>query len=276
MKVINNIKDLIAWRDSINLDSSLGLVPTMGALHLGHESLIKKSTDENLNTIVSIFVNPTQFGPNEDLDKYPKSIESDLKKCENLGVNAVFLPDSKEMYKNENLTRIYAPSDMSYVLEGFTRPFHFSGVLEIVLRLFNLTRPTNAYFGQKDAQQLLIIKKMVNDFFIPINIVPCPIIRDTDGLAFSSRNVYLNSEQRKIALNIPQTIKNMESSFKSGERNANNLLKIGLDSLKDIEVEYLIACDYALKKIDIITPNQSLILLTARVGGTRLLDNLWL
>lgn len=274
---------------STNNNATLGLVPTMGALHLGHSSLITKSTKDNAHTIVSIFVNPAQFGANEDLSTYPRTLDSDIAKCEELGASAVFIPNASDMYASDDEAVLNAPKSLGFVLEGFARPSHFSGVLQVVMKLFWLVRPDNAYFGQKDAQQLLIIQKMVKDFFIPICIVPCPIVRDIDGLALSSRNAYLSPQERECALSIPKAIKSMQNAYQkildSNEKSKNcanidssKILEAGLAVLKNsqIKLEYLTACNYELRQISHITPNKSIILLAGFVGKTRLLDNLWL
>ncbi len=274
---------------STNNNHTLGLVPTMGALHLGHASLIAKSTKDNAHTIVSIFVNPAQFGANEDLSTYPRTLESDIKKCEELGASAVFIPSASDMYASDDEAGLTPPKSFGFVLEGFARPSHFGGVLQVVMKLFWLVRPDNAYFGQKDAQQLLIIQKMVKDFFIPVCIVPCPIVRDIDGLALSSRNAYLTPKEREIALSIPKAIKSMQDTYQTmldsnakskdcANIDSSKILKAGLAVLKNsqIKLEYLNACNYELRQINHITPNKSIILLAGYVGKTRLLDNLWL
>ena len=282
MKVISTTDELIAFRRALDSTNScigiarIGLVPTMGALHKGHLSLITRSTKENTHTIVSIFVNPTQFLPNEDLSTYPRQLESDLRLCEENGVSAVFAPHINEMYQSQNEVKILAPSTMAYILEGFARPGHFDGVLQIVLKLFCLTRPHNAYFGQKDAQQLLIIKQMVQNLFLPITINPCPIVRDDDGLALSSRNIYLSPQERHLALALPKAINAIQKAYQNGETSCEILVQIGLEQLQHIQVEYLQACNHSLESITTIIPNQSLFLLCARIGKTRLLDNLWI
>ncbi len=204
MKVINTINELKKELKSFK-DKSIGFAPTMGALHDGHISLFKRAKSENDIVIVSIFVNPTQFLAGEDLDKYPRTIEQDLNRCELEGVDIVFMPEISTMYEKDEVL-IKAPALRSYTLEGERRPGHFDGVLQVVLKLFNIVKPTNAYFGKKDAQQLSLITTMVKNLFLDINIVPCEIIRETDGLALSSRNVYLNDEQRQKALNISKSL----------------------------------------------------------------------
>lgn len=263
--------------------NSLGLVPTMGALHRGHSSLIASSVNQNTHTIVSIFVNPAQFAPNEDLATYPRNLQADIALCEKLGANAVFTPNASDIYASQDEPNISPPKSFAFVLEGFARPSHFGGVLQVVMKLFWLTCANRAYFGQKDAQQLLIIQKMVRDFFIPICIVPCPIVRDIDGLALSSRNVYLSAKEREVALFIPKAIESMRNIYTNLCKDSNKVdsmevLNAGFNILKNsgVKLEYLYACDYELKKISTISPNKSIILLAGFVGKTRLLDNLWL
>lgn len=274
MQVFTTIQELQNWRE--NLNGTLGFVPTMGALHQGHLSLLQKSKEENSHTLLSIFVNPTQFGANEDFGKYPRTLEKDLALAKEMGIDAVFAPEIAQMYPSQDEITLNPPHLMGYVFEGAIRSGHFDGVLQIVLKLFNLTRPNRAYFGKKDAQQLLLIQKMVKDLFLSIEIVPCPIVRDTDGLALSSRNIYLTLEQREIALQIPQTLQYIQTLVLQGENNCQKLKTLALANLKDLEVDYLAFCNHSLEELQTIIPNQSLVLLTCKVGTTRLLDNLWL
>jgi len=204
MKILKTPKEAINYRNS--LKGSIGFVPTMGALHEGHLSLIKKAKSENDFVIVSIFVNPTQFLEGEDLDKYPRKLQADLEICKRAGVDAVFTPTPENMYSEDEIL-IKAPKVKGYILEGFFRPGHFDGVLQIVNKLFNIIKPTRAYFGKKDAQQLYLIKQMVKNFFFDIEIVPVDTVREKDGLAFSSRNVYLSNKERKRALSISKALK---------------------------------------------------------------------
>lgn len=271
--------------------SILGLVPTMGALHAGHSSLIATSIKQNSHTIVSIFVNPAQFAPSEDLATYPRTIEADIARCEELGASAVFLPQASDMYQSDDEASINPPKSLACVLEGFARPSHFGGVLQVIMKLFWLSCADNAYFGRKDAQQLLVIQKMVKDFFIPISIVPCPIVRDKDGLALSSRNAYLSKDEREIARAIPKAIESMKKHYDEISAESKNhkidskkvpsakeVLSVGQKMLQNsgVKLDYLEACDYELKRTDTLTPDKSIILLAGFVGKTRLLDNLWL
>lgn len=270
--ILKTTQELREWRESIS--GSLGFVPTMGALHAGHLSLLEASKAQNSHTLLSIFVNPTQFGANEDFGKYPRTLESDIALAQ--GVDAIFAPEISQMYPSKDEITLNPPKLMGYVYEGAIREGHFAGVLQVVLKLFNLSRPTRAYFGQKDAQQLLLLQKMVKDFFLPLEIVPCPIVRDTDGLALSSRNIYLSKEQRELALTIPQTLQKIATLISQGEREVKKLYEFGMNELKDLQVDYLAFCNHSLEPLEFIIPTQTLILLTCRVGNTRLLDNLWI
>lgn len=275
MHVLETIAALREYRKS--LEESVGFVPTMGALHKGHQSLIERSLKENSHTIVSVFVNPTQFGANEDFSAYPRPLEKDLALCEGLGVNAVFLPKIDEMYpyEAEQRLKLYAPKFLSHSLEGAVRKGHFDGVVQVVLRLFHLINPTRAYFGKKDAQQLLIIQHLVKDLLLDIEIMPCEIVRDSDHLALSSRNVYLNARERKQALAIPKALENIQQAIDKGEKACEKLKKLGLEILENLEVDYLECCNHKLELLKTIEPTNTLVLVAARVGKTRLLDNLW-
>ncbi|WP_139532759.1 pantoate--beta-alanine ligase [Helicobacter pylori] len=275
MHVLETIATLREYRKS--LKESVGFVPTMGALHKGHQSLIERSLKENSHTIVSVFVNPTQFGANEDFSAYPRPLEKDLALCERSGVSAVFLPKIDEMYpyEAEQRLKLYAPTFLSHSLEGAVRKGHFDGVVQVVLKMFHLVNPTRAYFGKKDAQQLLIIQRLVKDLLLDIEIAPCEIVRDSDHLALSSRNVYLNATQRKQALAIPKALENIKQAIDKGEKACEKLKKLGLEILKNLEVDYLEFCNHKLEPLKTIEPTNTLILVAARVGKTRLLDNLW-
>ncbi|WP_187840248.1 pantoate--beta-alanine ligase [Helicobacter pylori] len=275
MRVLETIVALREYRKS--LKESVGFVPTMGALHRGHQSLIERSLKENSHTIVSVFVNPTQFGANEDFSAYPRPLEKDLALCEKSGVSAVFLPKIGEMYPYEAKQRLklYAPIFLSRSLEGAMRKGHFDGVVQVVLRLFHLVNPTRAYFGKKDAQQLLIIQHLVQDLLLDIEITPCEIVRDSDNLALSSRNVYLSATERKQALAIPKALENIQQAIDKGEKACEKLKKLGLEILKNLEVDYLECCNHKLEPLKTIEPANTLVLVAARVGKTRLLDNLW-
>ncbi|CAX28564.1 pantoate--beta-alanine ligase [Helicobacter pylori] len=275
MRVLETIATLRECRKS--LKESVGFVPTMGALHKGHQSLIERSLKENSHTIVSVFVNPTQFGANEDFSAYPHPLEKDLALCEKLGVSAVFVPKIGEMYpcEAEQRLKLYAPTFLSSSLEGAMRHGHFDGVVQVVLKLFHLINPTRAYFGKKDAQQLLIIQHLVKDLLLDIEIAPCEIVRDSDNLALSSRNVYLSARERKQALAIPKALESIQQAIDKGEKACEKLKKLGLEILENLEVDYLEFCNHKLEPLKTIEPTNTLILVAARVGKTRLLDNLW-
>ena len=253
---------------------SIGFVPTMGALHEGHISLIKRSIKENAKTIVSIFVNPTQFLPGEDLDAYPRKLQADLKICELAGVDCVFLPTIDAVYQNDELS-IKAPKIKGYILEGYNRPGHFDGVLQIVLKLLNLTRPVHAYFGKKDAQQLFLIQNMVQQLFLDTTIVPCEIIREQDGLALSSRNIYLSAQERKDALLLSRSLKRVTKMIIEGETECAKIKENMLEILSPTEVEYVEIVDRKFNLLEKVALDNSIILVAARVGKTRLIDNMW-
>lgn len=258
-----------------NLDGSIGFVPTMGALHDGHISLVKKAKEQNKFCIVSIFVNPTQFLVGEDLSKYPRRIEADIKLCELAGVDALFFPTTEEMYEDDEPI-VKAPSIRGYVLEGFVRPGHFDGVLTVVMKLLNLSGATKAYFGQKDAQQLILIEQMVQRYFMSVEIVSCPIVREKDGLAMSSRNVYLDEAQKKASLAISKSLFAAGVAISAGERECAKIEAKMREELVGVVVEYVAFCDKALKKQDRIELKNSIILVAAKVGTTRLIDNIWI
>ncbi len=255
---------------------SIGFVPTMGALHIGHESLIKKACEECDRVVVSIFVNPIQFGPNEDYGKYPRQLEADRDICEKFNVDIIFAPSSEDIYPNKvAITTVVPPTEYKDKLCGKARIGHFEGVATIVLKLFNIVQPDKAYFGQKDAQQLIIIKKMVNDLNIPVEIIGCPIIRDEDGLACSSRNAYLTSEDRQKALTISKVLRKINKNYEVGIKDSNILINQGLKVLhKDIKLEYLeILNAETLEKLNFVEKN-TLIAIAVKIGKIRLIDNL--
>jgi pantoate--beta-alanine ligase len=256
----------------------------MGYLHEGHQSLIKRSVAENDKTIVSIFVNPTQFAPTEDLDKYPRNLEGDTELCEKTGVDIIFAPENEEMYAEDFSTFVDMGVDKSGLgltteLCGKSRPTHFRGVCTVVNKLFNITTPDRAYFGQKDAQQLAVIKRMVRDLNMNVEIVGCPIVRESDGLAKSSRNVYLSPEERKSALVLSKAIFAGEKLIQAGERNPENIITA---MTKIIESEPLAKIDYieivdgdTVEKIEKTTTIKGTILtaIAVFIGKTRLIDN---
>jgi pantoate--beta-alanine ligase len=258
-----------------NLNGQVGFVPTMGALHDGHISLVKKAKEENDFCVVSIFVNPTQFLAGEDLSKYPRRIEADTKLCELAGVDALFLPTPEQMYEKDEPT-IKSPSIRGYVLEGLVRPGHFDGVLTVVMKLLNVSSATKAYFGQKDAQQLILISQMVKRYFMSVEIVPCPTVREKDGLAMSSRNAYLDDAQKKASLAISKSLFAAGVLISAGEFECVKLETKMREELSELDVEYVAFCDRNLQKQETIELKNSLILVAAKVGSTRLIDNIWI
>lgn len=273
MKIINTIEELQTIRKELN--GTIGFVPTMGALHEGHISLIKNARANNEIVIVSIFVNPTQFLVNEDLDKYPRRDAADKKICELCKVDYLFMPEVSTMYQGDDEVLIKAPKISSYILEGEKRPGHFDGVLQIVLKLFNLVQPTNAYFGKKDAQQLSLISQMVKNLFLPINIVECEIIREQDGLAMSSRNVYLTQDERKEALAISKSLNITIVAITKGERDSEIIKNKMRDVMSSLDIEYIAIVNRKFEEIQTIEPKNSIILIACKVGNTRLIDNIW-
>lgn len=224
-QVVEHIKDMNSIVSQFKSQGkTIGLVPTMGALHDGHLKMMKQSIEENDVTAVSIFVNPLQFGPNEDFDDYPRPFESDLEKLKQIGVEYVFHPTVEEMYPGE-LEMTIKVGRLAQVLEGKKRPGHFDGVITVVNKLFNIIQPTRAYFGKKDAQQLAIIEKMVEDFNHSIQIVPIDIVREADGLAKSSRNIYLTEEERKEAVHLSKSLALAKKKYDEGERNSDVLIQ---------------------------------------------------
>ena len=224
-QVVERVKDMNSIVSQFKSQGkTIGLVPTMGALHDGHLKMMKQSIEENDVTAVSIFVNPLQFGPNEDFDDYPRPFESDLEKLKQIGVDYVFHPTVEEMYPGE-LEMTITVGRLAQVLEGKKRPGHFDGVVTVVNKLFNIIEPTRAYFGKKDAQQLAIIEKMVEDFNHSVQIVPIDIVREADGLAKSSRNIYLTEEERKEAVHLSKSLALAKKKYDEGERNSEVLIQ---------------------------------------------------
>lgn len=254
---------------------TVGFVPTMGYLHEGHASLMKRARGECDKVVASIFVNPMQFGVNEDLDSYPRDLEADAKLCESIGVDLIFHPEVEEMYA-EGFCSFVDMNGLTKELCGKSRPIHFRGVCTVVNKLFNIVTPDKAFFGQKDAQQLAVIRRMVKDLNMDIEIVGCPIIREEDGLAKSSRNTYLNEEERKAALILSQTIRLGEKMVKEGVKDAGELVA----AMKaNIEKEPLAKIDYVeavsmddIEKVDTIGDN-TLVAMAVYIGKTRLIDN---
>lgn len=261
----------------------VGIVPTMGALHEGHLSLIKKAKETCDKVVVSVFVNPIQFGPSEDFDKYPRTLEKDMELCNSVGVDLVFAPTPKEMYgegnrlSNDTLTYVCPPFFYVNKLCGKTRVGHFDGVCTVVLKLFNIVQPDYGFFGQKDAQQVIIIKKMVKDLNVPIEIVQCPIVREESGLALSSRNKYLSEEGKKDALVLSQILKNIKACFQKGITDVSALKETAYSYLTDKhDMEYLEILDKNTLEEKPNANKDSIALIACRVEGVRLIDNIYL
>ena len=277
MKVVGTIKEVRElvkeWKKN---GETVGFVPTMGYLHEGHGSIITKARENNDKVVVSIFVNPMQFGPTEDLDSYPRDLEKDSKFCESLGADLIFHPEPEEMY-HEDFSSYVDMSVLTEELCGLSRPVHFRGVCTVVTKLFNIVQPDNAYFGQKDAQQLAIIKHMVQDLNMDINVVGCPIVREEDGLAKSSRNTYLSPEERKAALILSKTVKLAKELIDAGEKDADVVVA---KMKENIETEPMAKIDYV-KAVNGLTMQQQkeikapmLIAMAVYIGKTRLIDNM--
>lgn len=275
MKLVTSIdelrKEVKEWKKS---GLTVGLVPTMGFLHEGHKSLIHRAVAENDKVVVSNFVNPSQFGPNEDYESYPRDQKKDFELCENEGAAIMFAPTPEEMYCDPKA--YVAINDLSEKLCGKTRPIHFKGVCTVVSKLFNIVTPDRAYFGQKDAQQLIIIKKMVKDLNFGIEIVGCPIIREADGLAKSSRNTYLNDEERKAALCLSKSIKKAKELVAGGNDDAVsvvNEMKAVINAEKLAKIDYVEAVsEDTLEPVEKLSKG-NLVAMAVYIGKTRLIDN---
>lgn len=282
MSLIKTINELNAWFESHDRKNrTLGFVPTMGCLHEGHLSLIREAKAHNNLVIASVFVNPTQFGPKEDYEKYPRDIERDYRLAREAGADAVFHPEANEIYMPDFSVEVEVKGDLTKKLCGASRPNHFKGVTTVVNILFNIVRPDRAYFGQKDAQQAIIIKKMVRDLHMPVEIVVCPIVREKDGLAMSSRNLYLNLDERKQALALNRGLQNAQKYLASGADDCTQVDKliriIGQEIEKEplAKVEYIEILDFdTLEEIECIEPSKTALAAVAVIfGGTRLIDN---
>lgn len=275
MKVLKTIADVRAERAGLG---ELGLVPTMGFLHAGHLSLVERARAENAAVAATIFVNPTQFGPNEDLARYPRDLPRDLTLLEAAGCDLVFTPEPAEIYPPGFATTV-AVGGVTEGLEGEIRPGHFAGVATVVAKLFNILQPTRAYFGQKDAQQSVVIRKMVRDLNLPVEVVVAPTVREPDGLAMSSRNSYLTPDQRARAPALHQALTAAKAAYDAGERDAESLREImrrSLGKVRDIDVDYVSVADAeTLRELGRVD-GPALASLAARLGTTRLIDNLLL
>ncbi len=274
MKKVISLEDLRDARAA--LPGSIGFVPTMGFLHEGHLSLVKRACRELDSVVVSIFVNPTQFAPTDDLDAYPRDLERDTALLQEAGADLLWVPTNEVMYPSDYQTLVEV-GEITKPLEGEKRPGHFRGVTTIVTKLFNAVQPQVAYFGQKDAQQVAVIRQMVRDLNMPIEIVASPIVREPDGLAMSSRNTYLNPDERQAALVLSTSLKKAKFAYDHGERNA-GVLRAKMEEIINAEplarLEYVSCADYiSLAELDIIE-RKTLLSMAVYIGTTRLIDNL--
>ncbi|MBC6938636.1 MAG: pantoate--beta-alanine ligase [Chloroflexi bacterium] len=273
MMIVSSLDELRAAR--LFLDGRLGLVPTMGYLHEGHLSLARRAREECDSVVASIFVNPTQFGPTEDLSKYPRDLDRDLSLLEAAGVDLVWTPDNETIYPPGFSTWVEVEG-LTKPLEGAARPGHFRGVTTVVAKLFNAVQPQAAYFGQKDAQQAAVVRKMTRDLNFPVEIVVCPTVREADGLAMSSRNSYLSSEERKSAVVLFRALTAAREAFERGERDAESLRKVmsaTLASEPRARTQYVSCADYdTLEELGTVT-GKALLSMAVFIGKTRLIDN---
>src|SRR5512139_2075332 len=273
MRTVISLSDLRSTR--LSLAGTVGLVPTMGYLHEGHLSLVRRSREECDHVAVSIFVNPTQFGPKEDLAKYPRDLERDMKLIEPY-TDLLWTPTPEMMYPQDYQTWVEV-EEMTRPLEGAMRPGHFRGVTTVVAKLFNGVQPDRAYFGQKDAQQAAVIRRMVRDLNFPIEIVVCPIVREPDGLAMSSRNVYLDPQQRRAATILSRSLREAKEAYDTGERDAGMLRQVMKDVLATeplAEVQYVSCADYETLEELTEVKRKALLSMAVFIGKTRLIDNL--
>ncbi len=274
VKTVEEVREIVSkWRKK---GDTVGLVPTMGFLHAGHQSLIKKSVEDNDRTVVSVFVNPIQFGPTEDLEAYPRDIERDKNLCETTGADLIFNPEPEEMYK-DGFVSFVDMNGLTNHLCGLSRPVHFRGVCTVCTKLFNIVCPDRAYFGQKDAQQLAVIKRMVKDLNMPLEIVGCPIVRESDGLAMSSRNTYMNVEERAAALILSKSIKLGQSLIEEGERKASVVRSKMIELLESepmADVEYVeVVNNLTMESIEDID-GEILVAIAVKINNkVRLIDN---
>jgi len=278
MEIVRTPSTLQTMCTQLRRAGSVGLVPTMGALHAGHIELVRAARRQNDITVVSIFVNPTQFGPTEDLSRYPRQLQRDCEMLEQEGVQVVFAPEADAMYPAGSSTWVEVEG-VSSRLCGASRPGHFRGVATVVLKLFNLVVPDRAYFGQKDAAQVAVLRRMVTDLNLPLQMVVCPIVRDHDGFALSSRNAYLSAEERHQALSLSRALKAMAAAWGDGVIAAARLIEIGgkvLAETPGVRLDYLEAVDaHTLLPVEEAGPG-TLFAVAAWVGSTRLIDNAWI
>jgi pantoate--beta-alanine ligase len=273
MMIVTTLEEL--WTARAMLDGPVGIVPTMGYLHEGHISLARRAREECKSVIATIFVNPTQFGPNEDLSRYPRSLDNDLKLLDAAGVSLVWTPTPEIMYAPDFQTWVDV-EQVSKPLEGAMRPGHFRGVTTVVSKLFNATRPDKAYFGQKDAQQVAVIRQMTRDLSYPIEIVVCPTMREADGLAMSSRNSYLSPEERQSATVLYRALSTAKKAYEGGETDAEKLRQLVRDVISSeprAQLQYVSCADYySLAELD-VARGKMLLSLAVFLGKTRLIDN---
>lgn len=272
-KTTDELKSLI---NAIPSGRSIGLVPTMGFLHAGHLSLVHRAREENDVVVMSIFLNPTQFGPQEDLDSYPRDFKGDVEKAMEAGVDIIFAPTPEVMYPEGYETYVEVTGDRTKVLCGKTRPGHFRGVTTVLTKLFHLTRANRAYFGLKDAQQFSVVRRMVEDLNFPIEVIPCPIVRDEDGLALSSRNAYLSLEERQEALVLNRSLRQARELVAAGEHDAETILKAvrhAIEASPLADVEYVEMVDLNTMKSVSTVDEDTLLAVAVRFGKTRLIDN---
>lgn len=273
LMIVSTLEELRSARSI--LDEPVGLVPTMGYLHEGHLSLVQRAKEECASVVVSIFVNPTQFGPSEDLTAYPRDMERDLRLLESLGVNLVWTPTPEIMYPGGYQTWVQVEA-LAEPLEGAMRPGHFRGVATVVAKLFNGVQPARAYFGQKDAQQAAVIRRMARDLNFPLEVVVCPTVREPDGLAMSSRNAYLDPEQRQAATVLYRALSAAQRAYEAGERDAEQLRALMREMLAAeplAEMQYVSCADYdTLEELETVS-GQALLSMAVFVGKTRLIDN---
>ncbi|MCC2683806.1 MAG: pantoate--beta-alanine ligase [Paenibacillaceae bacterium] len=258
-------------------ETTVGFMPTLGYMHEGHLSLIRAAKAQDGIVVLSIFVNPLQFGPNEDFAKYPRDTARDLKMAEEAGVDVAFVPDVEEMYPTPMRTKV-SVSEVSERLCGASRPGHFDGVAAVVLKLFNIVQPDHAYFGLKDAQQVAVIEQMVHDLNVPVKIVPCPTLRESDGLAMSSRNVYLSPEERSQAPILNRALAEAEEALQNGEVRPEQLRQLVANRISEAslsDIDYVEVMQYpSLTPLDPqVTPKQLIVAVAVRFGKTRLIDN---
>jgi pantoate--beta-alanine ligase len=269
VQAVHTVKDV---RDFLASQKNIGLVPTMGALHAGHEKLIETARSQCDVLVVSIFVNPLQFGPNEDYSRYPRPLQDDLDMCRRNGVDLVFAPSVEEMYASPQRTTVEV-GRLAEHLCGKFRPGHFRGVATVVLKLFNIVQPHRAYFGEKDMQQITVVRRMVSDLNVPTSIVGVPTVREPDGLALSSRNKYLNPEERKTAPALYRALREAETRIRAGERSASNVRAAAMELLKDVRVEYFEIVDP--DELQPVTRIDGPVRIASAIwlGTTRLIDN---